>query len=334
MVVPLRTAQALFDQASLTRVDVGLAAGASAAEVVAGLESRLLVEPYVITSPQDLADGLRASTADFQSTTALIAAIALFAGAFLIVNTLSMTVARADPRRRAAARRRRDPRPGASGSSSSRPSSSGVLGSLLGLALGAVLAALMAAWLRTVGSVTARVGRAARSAPSWSRSRRAWPSRSPPRSSPPSARRASRRSRPSAPGWTRRPPVARGCAGCWSSSSVVGLAGLLVWPRDAGAAGAVRALAVYGVLLVATLLVPFLVPALARIGGLPFRLPFALEERLARATIVRDRSRTTLTLGALAVGLALDRRPRRRRPARPGGRGRVGRRGRAGRARS
>jgi putative ABC transport system permease protein len=85
----------------------------------------------------------------------------------------------------------------------------------------------------------------------------------------------------------------------------VGLTGLLVWPRDAGSAGAVRALVVYGVLLVATLLVPFLVPALARIGGLPFRLPFALEERLARATIVRDRSRATLTLGALAVGLAL-----------------------------
>ena len=86
---------------------------------------------------------------------------------------------------------------------------------------------------------------------------------------------------------------------------VVGLAGLLVWPRDAGTAGAIRALAVYGVLLIATLLVPFLVPGLARLGGYPFRLIFALEERLARATIVRDRSRSTLTLGALALGVAL-----------------------------
>jgi putative ABC transport system permease protein len=67
----------------------------------------------------------------------------------------------------------------------------------------------------------------------------------------------------------------------------------------------VRALAVYGILLVATLLIPFLVPALARLGGLPFRLPFGLEERLARATLVRDRGRATLTLGALTVGVAL-----------------------------
>ena len=35
---------------------------------------------------------MQASTADFAATTALIAAIALFAGAFLIFNTLSMTV--------------------------------------------------------------------------------------------------------------------------------------------------------------------------------------------------------------------------------------------------
>ena len=35
---------------------------------------------------------MRASTGDFAATTALIAAVALFAGAFLIFNTLSMTV--------------------------------------------------------------------------------------------------------------------------------------------------------------------------------------------------------------------------------------------------
>ena len=35
---------------------------------------------------------LRASTIDFQSTTALVAALALFGGAFLIFNTLAMTV--------------------------------------------------------------------------------------------------------------------------------------------------------------------------------------------------------------------------------------------------
>jgi putative ABC transport system permease protein len=45
--------------------------------------------------------------------------------------------------------------------------------------------------------------------------------------------------------------------------------------------------------------------ALGRVAGLPFRALFRPEERLARAAIVRDRSRTTLTVGGLAVGLAM-----------------------------
>ena len=43
-------------------------------------------------SPRDLAASLRSSTADFRAMTALIAAVSLFVGAFLIFNTLSMTV--------------------------------------------------------------------------------------------------------------------------------------------------------------------------------------------------------------------------------------------------
>ena len=45
--------------------------------------------------------------------------------------------------------------------------------------------------------------------------------------------------------------------------------------------------------------------ALGRLAGLPFRGVLRLEERLARASIVRDRARTTLTVGALAIGLAM-----------------------------
>ena len=92
VVVPLRTAQAVFDEAGVSRVDLGLSDGTDPATVAAALEKQLLFEPYVLSSPADLAASLRSSTADFQATTALIAAIALFAGAFLIFNTLSMTL--------------------------------------------------------------------------------------------------------------------------------------------------------------------------------------------------------------------------------------------------
>jgi putative ABC transport system permease protein len=45
--------------------------------------------------------------------------------------------------------------------------------------------------------------------------------------------------------------------------------------------------------------------AAGRIAGLPFRAIFRPEERLARAAIGRDRSRTTLTVGGLAIALAM-----------------------------
>ena len=59
------------------------------------------------------------------------------------------------------------------------------------------------------------------------------------------------------------------------------------------------------VLFGAVLLAPIVLGALGRVAGLPFRLVFRPEERLARAAIARDRGRTTLTVGALAVGLAM-----------------------------
>ena len=95
---------------------------------------------------------MRASTGDFAATTALIGAIALFAGAFLIFNTLSMTVVE---RVRELGLLR------AAGASRGQLTSYilvqataiGIVGSLLGVALGALLAAGIAAWVRTVGSV-------------------------------------------------------------------------------------------------------------------------------------------------------------------------------------
>ncbi len=301
--VPLDTAQSIFDVTGVTRVDVGLEPDADVATVTAALEAGLLVEPYVVSSPQDLADSLRASTADFQATTAMIAAIALFTGAFLIFNTLSMTVIerfREVGLLRAAGATRVQVRTFIL----TQALVVGFIGSAIGIVFGALLAAAMVAYLRTIGSVTldgpelplldaataVAVGVLITLAAALEPARRAA------RISPVEALRA-----------RLDLPAARRARLRWLVVVfvAVALAGLLIWPRDAGTAGAIRAIAVYAVLLVATLLIPVLVPGLARLGGLPFRIPFSLEERLARASLLRDRSRATLTIGALAVGLTL-----------------------------
>ena len=123
------------------------------ATVEAALEDRLRLEPYVLSTPQELATALRASTSDFQATTSLIAAIALFAGAFLVFNTLSMTVVEQVREvgllRAAGATRRQVIR-----FMLSQAAAIGVLGSLVGVGLGALLAAAMVAYVRTIGSVT------------------------------------------------------------------------------------------------------------------------------------------------------------------------------------
>ncbi len=87
--------------------------------------------------------------------------------------------------------------------------------------------------------------------------------------------------------------------------ALVGVVGLFVWPRSASEAALVRAFAVYATLLIAALCVPFVLPVLTRVAGLPFALLVRFEERLARASILRDRGRASLTVGALTIGLAM-----------------------------
>ncbi len=303
VIVPLNTAQAVFAETGVTRVDIGLAPGADRDTVSAALQSRLTAQPYVLSSPQDLAAALAASTADFKSTTALIAAIALFAGAFLIFNTLSMTVSeriREVGLLRAAGARRGQ----VMSFMLTQALVLGVVGSLLGLVLGALLAAGMVAFVRTVGSVTLErpalpldaivfalivgigVTLAAALEP---------------------ARRASRIQPVEALTPRLDRPAARSARLRWLAVvfGVVALVGVLVLPRGAGASGVVPALVVYAILLVATLLIPFVLPAIVRIAGAPFAAIFRFEERLARSSVVRDRSRTALTLGSLTIGLAM-----------------------------
>jgi putative ABC transport system permease protein len=303
VVVPLRTVQSVFGTTNVTRVDLGLADGAGAATVEAALEARLTAEPYVLSTPADLAESLRASTTDFAVTTALIAAVALFAGAFLIFNTLSMTVAE---RVREVGLLR------AAGATQRQVQSFifvqalalGVLGSVLGLAVGLVLAAAIVPVVGTVGSVALErpevptdgivlallIGVGVTLAAAIEPARRAS------RIQPVDALRAQLDQR-----------SARSARLRWLAVvfAVVAIVGVVILPRAAGSAAVVQGLSVYAVLLAATLVIPFVLPMMARIAGVPFALVMRVEERLARSAVVRDRSRTTLTLGALTIGLAM-----------------------------
>jgi len=303
VIMRLATAQAIFGADGFTRIDVGLDEGISADSVTQTLQATLTGEPYVLSSPHDLGASMRASTGDFAATTALIGAIALFTGAFLIFNSLSMTVVE---RVRELGLLR------AAGASRGQLTSYilvqataiGIAGSVLGIALGAVLAAGIASWVRTVGSVALgapvvttsdalaalAIGIVVTLAAAIEPARRAG------RISPVEALKA-----------RLDPPTARRARLRWLIAvfALVGVVGLLIWPRGAGEAALLRALLVYGVLLVVALVVPFILAPLARVAGIPFGLLVRFEERLARASLLRDRGRAALTVGALTIGLAM-----------------------------
>ena len=303
VVVGLDIARRAFGQIGLTRIDLAVSPGANPGAVAQELERRISGEHYVLSTPADLGVSLRASTADFQATTALISAIALFVGAFLIFNTLSMTVAerfREVGLLRAAGTSRRQIHQIVL----TQALILGLLGSAVGLAIGAGLALVMAGYVRSIATIPIDVPAtppegillsllvgvlvtvAAALEPAWRAGR----------ISPVEALRA----RPEAGSAVR----AR-LRWLVLVFAVVAAAGLLLWPNRAGDPGPLRALAVYGVLLLVTVLSPFLLRPLGRIAGLPFALVLRAEERLARGAITRDPSRTALTVGALTIGLAM-----------------------------
>jgi putative ABC transport system permease protein len=302
VLVPLTVARQAFQLEGATRVDVRLAPGADAATVAHSLADRM-AEPYVLSSPSDIAAGLRASSASFQGTAALIAAIVLFVGTFLIVNTLSMTVGERAREvgllRMAGATRRQVMWFVFCGALVL-----GVFGSAFGAIVGAAFAYLLAGTVSAATGVTAIVtgidaesaGLAGAVGIGITILAAIEPAVRAARISPFEALRAR----------FDLPSVRRARLG-WIAVvlAIVGVLAVVVWPPAVASSGAERALVVYGVLLVATLLTPFFLRPMARILGLPVALVLRLEERLARGSLARDRSRTALTLGSLVVGLAM-----------------------------
>jgi putative ABC transport system permease protein len=302
VVVSIAQAQTLFGTQGVTRVDLGLAAGTGADAVSVELERRLTAEPYVLSTPADLAASLRSSIVDFEAMTALIAALALFGGSFLIFNTLSMTVAeraREVGLLRAAGATRRQ----VNQLVLVQALVLGLAGSALGVLLGIGLAALIA-WYVKVSAVVpiaspavppAAIGLAFAVGLLVTLAAAIEPAIRAGRIPPIEALR------PSLGGRT----VGARLRWLIVVFLVVAVAGVLLGPSAAGPSGIVRWLAVYGILLVATLLTPFLLGPLGRLAAIPFVLIAPVAERLTRGSLVRDRSRTTLTVGALTVGLAM-----------------------------
>jgi len=302
VVVPIQIAQRAFGLDGATRVDLRIDPAVPMGAVVAGIARRLTTEPYILATPADLGATMRASSSDFQATMSLVAAIVLFVGAFVIVNTLSMTVGERAREvgllRVAGATRWQVMRFVFVGALIL-----GVLGSWLGVAIGAGLALLLGAAVSSATGLGATV----------------------PPLDPASAgiaglvgvgitilaaiEPAVRAARIS-PFETLRArfdvPAVRRARLAWLVVIFlgVGLLAMVAWPL-AISLGSGRALAVYGVLLLFTLASPFVLRPIARLIGSPLAVLFKLEERLARGSLARDRSRTALTLGSLVVGLAM-----------------------------
>ena len=300
-VVPIDVARTAFALEGATRVDLALTTG-SLSTVTRELETHMN-EPYVLASPADLARNLHASSAAFQGTAALVAAIVLFVGAFLIVNTLTMTVgerAREVGLLRAA---------GATRAQLSRYVFTaalllGIVGATLGVVLGALLAIVMAGAVSEATGVSASVGgfdlsgtlSAALVGIGITVLAAIEPALAAAEISPVEALRN-----------RFDLPNIRNRRMSWIAFIFVFVAilAMLVWPPVIASRGAERAIAVYSVLLVATLLTPFVLRPMSRLLGFPVGLLLRLEERLARGSLARDRSRTTLTLGSLVIGLAM-----------------------------
>ncbi len=313
VIVPLAEAQALFDTGGVTRLDLGLRAGVATSDVIAELEASIDTEPYLLAVAADTTASLRRGTADLQATLLLVAAVVLFAGAFLIFNTLSMTVAERT-REVGLLRAAGTTRPQVMMLMLLQALALGAAGSLAGIAVGAGAAALTLGWVGSTGSVafggpdlspapillTLAIGilvtLAASLEPAW---------------------RASRIT----PIDALRPGPATSAAGVarlrWLVLvfGVVAMAAFAVWPRGAGGStgpgtgaavgsGLWGPLVVYGLLLAAVLIVPRLLGPLLRVAAMPFGM-FRSQVRLARSSLARDTSRTALTAGALVIGLAM-----------------------------
>ena len=290
-------------------------------EVLAALD-RTMTEPFVVETVADAEQQLGRAQAGFAGLAFLFGLVALAVGAFLVANTLAMTLAertREVGLLRAAGTTSRQ----VMGLFLRQGLALGLMGGLVGVLLGVAMAAILITVLQSsrallIGGLPfhpvalllafvlgALVTLAGALVPALAASRL----------SPLDALRPSQQ-----PGRTlggRLP---------WVMGLVIAAVavGVVAYPLQRGDASLSGALLAVGIMLGGTLLVALGLQPLARLIGRPFGALFGAQGELGRANLGRDPVRTGLTVGALAIGSGVGGGARHRHGLRPRDRRRVG----------
>jgi len=290
-----------FEQPAPVRyVDLEIAEGHAAA-VEAAMDATL-TEPFVVETAADAAAQLDRAQAGVAGLAFLFGMVALAVGAFLVANTLAMTVTERTRELgllRAAGTTGRQ----VIGLVLRQGAVIAVVGSLGGVLMGVVAATLLIGYLRStrallIGGVPwnpVALALALLLGVAVTLAAAGLPALAAARISPLDALRPSRQ-----PG--RSLAGRLGWIVLFAAAAV--LVGALAYPVDRGDASPLGSLLAVAILLSGTVVVAGLLQPLAKLIGRPFELFFGAEGMLGRVNLGRHRVRTGLTVGALVIGLS------------------------------
>lgn len=295
------TLDSAFDEAAPIRsVDLDVTPG-SETQVEAALDASM-TEPFVVETVADSQAQIGRAQGSFVGLAFLFGVIALLVGAFLVANTMSMTLRermREIGLLRAAGMTARQ----ALVLFGRQAVVIGLMGSIGGVLAGIVLAAVLIGFLRVTRSVLAEglpvslpiVGLAVLLGMGVTLAGALIPAIAASRVSPLDALRPS-----------RLPSQGIGNRVRWllGIEAVVLLVALVLYPADRGSVPILSLVLGIVLLVGGAVLVALLLDPLSRIVGRPFELFFGAQGLLGRANLGRDRSRTGLTVGALVIALA------------------------------
>jgi putative ABC transport system permease protein len=270
-------------------------------DVQAGLDA-VMAEPFVVETVDDAAAAFERVQAGFAGIAFLLGLVALTAGAFLVANTLAMTLTertREIGLLRAAGATGRQVR----GLVLRQGLALGSAGSVLGLPIGLAIGAFLINTVSDAGAVPVTelrihlpslamafaLGLGVTLLASW------VPSADAARISPLEALRPSRPHGRSL--WARLRWIVL-------AELVVVAAGFLLYPLERGTTPVVAAVLAVGLLVGGAVATAFLLEPLGRLIGAPFERLFGATGLLGRANLGRDRARTGLSVAALTVALA------------------------------